>query len=164
MAKRKTCRLCGERKPITEYYKRKHGSRDGHQHECKQCNKDWRKYKECRVCGERKSLIYFYKAPSNKDGRNNMCIECQRIYSKKVRTKPCEQCGEPMYISNGHTICLKCRKKNGEIYYLVGCDKCKFLDTCRVRVKQTDEEHRDWMPPCFVTSRFHDEYVRMVTV
>jgi len=42
---KKKCWMCGEEKLLSEFYKRK-GSKDGHAHVCKECNKE--RYKEWR--------------------------------------------------------------------------------------------------------------------
>ena len=116
--------------------------------------------KKCRECGKRKMLNQFYKQNSNRDGHENICKACKKIYNRVSRTIPCEVCGKEMYKSNGHTVCLECRNRKQDIRYTIDCKYCVFLEGCRVRVKQTGPEYYDWMPPCFVTSKYHDAYVK----
>ena len=114
--------------------------------------------KTCRECGKRKVLSQYYKSHSNRDGYEGICKPCKKIYNRVSRTIGCEVCGKEMYKSNGHTVCLECRKTRHQ--YTVECKYCVFEDGCKRRVKQTGPEHWDWMPPCFLTSKYHDAYVK----
>ena len=99
--------------------------------------------KLCVKCGKVKTLDQFYVRRASSDGLRHECkkctYECQRRYNERKLLMP---------------------RKQHELYDRVVCDYCKFRPTCDVRVRQTDEEHWDWMPPCFITSHLHEAYVK----
>jgi hypothetical protein len=112
--------------------------------------------KPCRKCGEPKELTEFHKKTESRDGHNSMCKQCVSEYGKRKVTGLCE-CGSPYCKKYGHTLCLRCRRDKGETYSNIGkgCDICKFEADCRYRVRKKDA---NWMPYCFVTSKFHDAW------
>ena len=101
--------------------------------------------KKCRSCGKRKMYIEYYKKADMLDGHSNICKECHKERQRNY--------------NEGY---LRPRRyvRISKLSDTAMCDRCKFRPTCDVRVRQTDEEHWDWMPPCFVTSHLHDAYVK----
>jgi len=120
--------------------------------------------KVCKGCDTEKPLTDFYKHTSAKDGRQGYCKVCYNNRRDSYRYGECDQCGGPCFLGNGYTTCRSCRngkrKKEVRGADAVACHACKFEELCKVRVMQTDVEHRDWSPPCFVTSHLHAEFVK----
>jgi 5-methylcytosine-specific restriction endonuclease McrA len=102
-APRKTCRLCQQEKPLTEFY-RLAKSEDGHQAVCGPCFLDRRRTqwgaapeekalrraalaakpaKYCARCGQEKPRDAFSKRTSCADGLAPWCKECTSAYSKE---------------------------------------------------------------------------------
>ena len=133
MTRHKTCNKCGESKMITMFYKKK-ANKDGRMGQCKDCQKNSTKdrfeIKMCNKCGEHLPIVAFHKSPTSRDGRHATCKECRKIH-------------EPGRWQDGKPGCNS---------------RCKFLETCHVRVMSRDEQYWDWDPPCFVTSKYHKAY------
>lgn len=53
--------------------------------------------KVCWGCGKEKPLSEFYRAPANKDGYNNRCIECLKKYRREYIER--KRNGEPSIYS-----------------------------------------------------------------
>jgi len=87
----------------------------------------------------------FYRKADMADGHANECKECQ--------------CERQRDYNKGY---LRSRRyvQISKLSDSAMCDRCKFLDDCRRKVKLTDQEHWSWMPYCFVTSPYHDAYVK----
>ena len=109
----KACNICGERKPISEFYSQKVNG-DGLARACKPCyyarNQAWRKrnrardttdhippVKQCSECGESKPSGLFPSAPAAKDGLRPRCQECHSAVGRSRRyalpTKRAKQMG-----------------------------------------------------------------------
>ena len=101
--------------------------------------------KKCRLCGKRKMLSQFYRRKDSRDGYQNECKQCyiQRQNEYNVNYDRPRRFVKISKLSDSAM-----------------CDRCKFLDDCRRKVKLTDQEHWSWMPYCFVTSPYHDAYVK----
>jgi protein-arginine kinase activator protein McsA len=98
----KTCRKCGETKPLSEFYKNKE-SKDGHLNICKTCKCVYQRNrtenleyinvqsKVCAKCGELKDSSEFHKASCNIDKLQHYCKDCIRamkpIYRNTVKGK-----------------------------------------------------------------------------
>ena len=161
----KVCTQCKQSKPLSEYYMIK--ADEEHKRRSRSMCKDCYKKKvnnkyECRVCKQIKQGKEFYQ---RSDGSKvTECKECTRKRLKKYTHGPCERCGAEHYKEGGKKMCSDCRKEmNGSMRSKdsAKCDVCIFLRSCERRVRQTDEEHWDWMPYCFVSSPYHQAYVKV---
>jgi len=122
--------------------------------------------KTCRKCKKRKMINHFYARDDGKDGHYNVCKACFKAYWGNK--KKCNKCGRYLCLTSFHKngkspdgrkyTCKDCCKQLSDLANRPRCDNCVFLDGCRYRVKQTGPEHWDWMPPCFVTSKYHAAY------
>jgi hypothetical protein len=92
----KTCRKCGESKPLSQYSLNKN-SKDGKQSACKPCaaaaakasyqKRKSRKiveveFKNCSVCNDVKNASEFYKRRASPDGLASYCKACDNARSK----------------------------------------------------------------------------------
>ena len=121
------------------------------------------KRKRCNSCGRQRNVIYFYKRRQGSiDGYWGECKDCYNERTRAYKRGACESCGKDMYKANGYKLCRECRSPLSIVTNVLSeyamCDKCTFLKVCKKRVMQTDQEHWDWMPPCYVSSKFHDAY------
>ena len=120
--------------------------------------------KRCSSCGRVRNIHYFYKRENgSKDGYWGSCKDCEYERRNHYRYGPCEECGERFYNVN-YTLCRKCRKKKKvkpmqQMDFKV-CNICTFLEDCQKMVKKTGPEYWDWMPYCFVSSKYHSAYVK----
>ena len=61
------------------------------------------KTKVCGRCGKEKPLSEFYRAPANKDGHNNRCIDCLKQYRREYIER--KKNGEPaLYAARMSTV------------------------------------------------------------
>ena len=83
----KTCRVCGEEKPLDEYHKNK-GNKDGHLNACKKCvlqqSKEYRSENRDKILEYKKE---YYSRPENKDRRS----EYMKDYFSKPENKDREK-------------------------------------------------------------------------
>ena len=93
MAKKRTCKKCGETKPIEEFYERKSGGRKIRRHECKVCTRRRirKRYKENpEVMIERANT--YYKNIRKKDWgrvRFKRALNSSRAHARKGDFAPC---------------------------------------------------------------------------
>jgi hypothetical protein len=95
----KTCRICKNRQPITEFYKSPNPAyKDGYLNVCKTCNLEYDRkrreklkivveYKTCSRCKQTKHSSNFTSRYRNKDGLRSECKECSHKESKIYRDK-----------------------------------------------------------------------------
>ena len=116
--------------------------------------------KRCTSCGRVRNIHYFYKRENgSSDGYWGSCKDCEYERRNHYRYGPCEECGERFY-NVKYTLCKKCRKPEPVLPVMEDirvCKPCTFLADCKRRVKQKDA---DWMPYCFVTSKYHDSWLK----
>lgn len=111
--KKKVCFKCGERKPLTGFYKHS-GMRDGHVNKCKECNRQ-------DVRSNRKTKIEYYRAYDRKRG-NRQDSEYRKRYisdnpikygartmvgnavrdGRLDKARNCECCGEATRLHGHH--------------------------------------------------------------
>ena len=125
----KTCAICGEDKPLSEFYKRK-GSKDGHENLCK----------VCRI--------------AKKNGNNGKCKACggERDYGKLY----CETCRREIRKYERRNQNQIYHMRNNPDYTpqppSSECDKCPLCRDCRYLTKQNKD------PYCFKTNRYYFVY------
>ena len=111
----KTCSLCGDWKPLTDYYKRAAGW-DGLQPVCKACSVSFsREYKRIRFGYELRG----HRGPSVK-----------HVVKDGVESKMCTRCMEVLPLSEFYTVC--CRWDGLESI----CKKCKTKMSSESRRKK----------------------------
>ena len=120
--------------------------------------------KRCNECKKRKMYVYFHKKADTRDGYCNMCKQCKAEYNKQLTTDYCDNCGEPFWNRNGHTLCVHCRRParmdlnvslNSDALGKV-CNCCKFEKECEYRVKV--KKNANWLPYCFIESQYHEAW------
>lgn len=91
----KTCTLCKEEKPLTDFYPAKN-RKDGREHRCIVCSRERVKHnyipdpekenfpKQCTLCKKIKTQKDFYKSKNNKSGLKSTCIECESERCKNI--------------------------------------------------------------------------------
>lgn len=97
--KSKNCRVCKNRKELSEFYKHRY-YKDGLAIICKTCVLEYDRQRQlnhpgpkttgtktCSMCKVEKSISEFTKRLRNKDGLRSCCKQCDRKCSKKWRTK-----------------------------------------------------------------------------
>lgn len=119
----KPCRVCGERKPLTDFH-RKRENRDGHDNRCKKCISIIRKasnqVKKCSICFELKPLAEFYRNKRAADGHDYRCKLCDDIRKgRHTRTN-----------GSGYMRLVAQAERNP----CHSCSKCDDNPECRERV------------------------------
>ena len=142
----KTCRRCGQEKDIGEFFKDVYTS-DGLYCSCKKCVAEyrsirWRKNhpkkvisdekiiaKTCRKCGVTKAVDLFYKHPTNKDGLNSYCKECNNKKNRIIGRR----------LSAEHK--LKNSTKDYTIEEKIRCPTCKEIKSSRLFWKDKNNKN-----------------------
>ena len=126
--------------------------------------RDWMP-KRCSRCKKMKALAEFNRDNHRKDGRQTWCRECASAARlERMTLKTCNKCGvekrHKSFHKNGgmadgrQATCIVCRKI-GYASIPNGCINCAFLAECRHNIRRMSFD-----PYCFVTSKYHDFYVK----
>ena len=163
--KLKKCTKCGLKKDISEFSNKK-SNKDGMQHICKSCQKEYyekwitairkereikeqlkkdKKTKFCNKCKQEKDKTEFNRNKREKDGLNWWCKSCQKEYIKPILELQRKETLIKEKIKSEKTtkICRKCKKEKDKTEFQNRLTIDGFDYICKSCHKEYYEAHRE---------------------